>query len=464
MNHGEQRGQRALRVKRTELTNGCFRRILRDSHTPIKPSVTRGPEQGRCYNRVRAARRADSGGQLSQGQETLSQWQIAPFHLGAAIGPMGGGALPIIFAILMGAFDFDRATLSLALPAYMLPYALVQIVSGSISDLTSRRSSILIGFSAYGACTMLAGLSWSFEIFILSQILQGATNAFTTPLLMATLGDVMPRERTGRTMGMFSTLNMAGASGAPLLAGLLAGTSWRLVYIIVGLIAWGLAIWYFAWFRRYGHLVPNRPRAATFRADLAKIWQAVGLTLFLLAALSFLANGAMRGPSYLFAEFMRDAWSTGVGFSGLALGMYGIAGLIMGPLAGLIVERIGIFRGAALSMTGVAFALVLLAVAPGEYWFAAGNFLLGAFAIAAWASLNTLVVQAMPTHRGTAASIFGSTKFLAQAVSPVWFTPLYDTVDPAAIFYVAALMAILLLLPLAILRSRPEQGNSPAAG
>lgn len=399
---------------------------------------------------------------MSQGHQTLSQWQIAPFHLGAAIGPMGGGALPIIFAILMGAFDVDRATLSLALPAYMFPYALVQLVSGSISDLTSRRSSILIGFTAYGACTMLAGLSWSFEVFIFSQILQGATNAFTTPLLMATLGDVMPKERTGRTMGMFSTLNMAGASGAPLLAGALAGTSWRLVYIVVALIAWSLAIWYFAWFRKYGHLIPERPRAATFRADLGRIWQAVGLTLFLLASLSFLANGAMRGSSYLFAEFMRDTWGTGVGFSGVALGMYGIAGLVLGPLAGLMVERMGIFRGAAISMTGVGGALVVLGMAPGEFWFAAGNFLLGAFGIAAWASLNTLVVQAMPSHRGTAASIFGSTKFLAQAVSPVWFTPLYDTVDPVMIFYIAALMAVLLLLPLAILRGRLGQEQSPA--
>jgi MFS transporter, ACDE family, multidrug resistance protein len=399
---------------------------------------------------------------VSQGPQTLSQWQIAPFHLGAAIGPMGGGALPIIFAILMGAFDVDRATLSLALPAYMFPYAAVQIVSGSISDLTSRRSSILVGFTAYGACTMLAALSWSFEIFILSQILQGATNAFTTPLLMATLGDVMPKERTGRTMGMFSTLNMAGQSGAPLLAGLLAGTSWRLVYVVVALIAWGLAVWYFAWFRKYGHMVPDRPRAATFRADLGRIWQAVGLTLFLLASLSFLANGAMRGPSYLFAEFMRDMWGTGVGFSGVALGMYGIAGLILGPLAGLAVERTGIFKGAAISMIGIAFALILLGLSPGEYWFAAGNFVLGAFGIAAWASLNTLVVQAMPSHRGTASSIFGSTKFLAQAVSPVWFTPLYDAVDPTMIFYAAAVMAVLLLLPLAILRGRLGHALAPA--
>jgi MFS transporter, ACDE family, multidrug resistance protein len=395
-----------------------------------------------------------SGSETRLGRRPLSQLEIAPFHLGAAIGPMGSGPVPVIFAILMADFGVDRVTLSLALPAYMLPYALVQLVSGSISDLTSRRSSILLGFSTFGAFTILAGLAPTFGVFILAQVLQGSTNAFMTPILMATLGDVMRRERIGRTMGMFSTLNMAGAMGAPVLAGLLAGFSWRLVYIVVGLTAWGLTIWYLAWFRRYGHHVPRRQRAATLGMDIRRIGQAFGLPLLMLASLSFLANGAMRGPAYLFAEFMRDLWGSGVGYAGIALGLYGFAGLVVGPFAGLAVEKLGVYRGTAVSMLGVGGSLVFLGLSTSPLMFAVGNFILGAFGIAAWAALNTLVVQALPSHRGTAASVFGSTKFLVQAVSPVWFTPLYESVDPRAMFYVAAIMAVLLFLPLVVLRGR----------
>jgi predicted MFS family arabinose efflux permease len=186
--------------------------------------------------------------------------------------------------------------------------------------------------------------------------------------------------------------------------------------------------------------------------------------LLLLASLSFLANGAMRGPAYLFAEFMRETWGSSVGYAGVALGMYGFAGLITGPFAGLAVERLGVFRGAAISMAGVGASLVFLGMVPTPFWFAVGNFLLGVFGIATWAALNTLVVQAMPSHRGTASSIFGSTKFLAQAVSPAWFTPLYGTIDPSSIFYVAALMAILILIPLALLRGRVQFGEAAAPG
>jgi MFS transporter, ACDE family, multidrug resistance protein len=397
---------------------------------------------------------------VSQQSGPLTQWQILPFHLGSAIGPMGSGGLPIIFTILLGAFDVDRATLSLALPAYMLPYALVQLVSGSISDLTSRRSSILLGFGIYGGFTMLAGFAPNFEVFIFSQIMQGATNAFMTPILMATLGDVMPSERTGRTMGMFSTLNMSGMMVAPLLAGALGGFNWRLIYITVALITWGLTVWYFVWFRKHGHRVPTRVREASLRLDLQRIGQAFGLTLVLLASLSFLANGSMRGSAYLFGEFMRDRWGSGEGTIGIALGMYGFAALMVGPFSGLMIERIGVFKGAALSMTGVAGSLVFLGIAPGVIWFGVGNFLLGASGIAAWAALNTLVVQAMPSHRGTASSIFGSAKFMAQAVSPLWFTPLYETDMPALIFYVAGIMGVALLIPLVLLRGRADLGRS----
>ncbi|HVX29778.1 MAG TPA: hypothetical protein VHA53_04805, partial [Nitrolancea sp.] len=87
----------------------------------------------------------------------FSTWQLVPFYLGGLSGPMGGGVVPVLFAVLMGAFDVDRSVLSLAIPAYMLPYAVVQLVSGGISDLTSRRTSLMIGFGGFGIATVLAG-------------------------------------------------------------------------------------------------------------------------------------------------------------------------------------------------------------------------------------------------------------------------------------------------------------------
>lgn len=385
---------------------------------------------------------------------SFSQWQLAPFHPGAAIGPMTSGALAVIFSILMGAFGVDRAALSLAVPVYMIPYAGVQLVSGGISDLTSRRSSLLLGFGSYGAATLLTGLAPTFPLFLLGQALLGTTNAFTTPILMATLGDIVPSERMGRTMGLFSSTNLAGAMIGPLLAGVLAGIHWRLIYVAVAAMSWALMLWYVVWFRRYGAAVPPRPRGAHLRADLSRMLRALGLPIVLLASLSFCANGATRGASYLFGDYLRDAWGTGVGTAGVILAMYGLAGLLAGPFAGAVIERAGVYRGIAGGMVGVAGALVVMMAATSPWSFAAGNFLLGVTGIVAWAALNTLAVEAVPEHRGTASSIFGSAKFLVQAIAPLWFTPLYQSVAPRSIFAVSALLAIALLAPLAWLHAR----------
>ena len=110
------------------------------------------------------------------------------------------------------------------------------------------------------------------------------------------------------------------------------------------------------------------------------------------------------------------------------------ADLIVGPFSGPIMERFGVFRGVALSSLGVAITLVLMGAAPSPFWFTVGNFLMGATSIITWTGLSTLAVNLAPQHRGTASSLFGSARFLAMAISPIWFTTLYQRVSMPSIF------------------------------
>lgn len=395
--------------------------------------------------------------------ERISQWRLAPFHLGAAAGPFGSGGIPVFFHILMQTFDVDRAMLSLVVPAYMLAYAGVQLVSGSISDLTSRRSSILLGFASYGAATLLCGLAPSFPVFLLGQVLQGITNAFMTPILMATLGDVLPPHRYGRAMGIFSSTNVAGTMMGAVVAGVIAPFGWRLYYVLAALLTWGLALWFLAWFRSYERAVPARRRQAGLRGELVAIYRAIGTTVLLLASLAFLASGAMQGAQYLFGEVLRDLWGIATGSTGAILAVNGLAGLFLGPGAGYIIERIGVYRGAALGAGGMAFSLVLMGLAPSPLAFAVGNFLLGGFGIGTWAALNTLAIRAVPELRGTVSAYFGSAKFLVRGISPLWYTTLYELAGPRSNFFAAALMAVLVFVPLVAVRSRvPEPAREAA--
>lgn len=390
-----------------------------------------------------------------------SQWRLLPFYFGVLTGPMGGGILPVMFVTLRQAFDVDRTLLSLALPAYMFPFAIVQILSGGISDLTSRRSSLLFGFGSFGLATLLAGLAPNFQLFLLAQVLQGATNAFTSPLVMATLGDIVPGKGMGRTMGMFATATLTGAMIAPLLAGYFGDISWRLAYIVVALLTWLVTVWIFVWFRRYGSMVPPRRRTPSIRNDLRSLVRSLGVQIIFLVGLAFLASSAMRGPVYLFTEYVELTWNTGVQTVGLILATYGLAGLLIGPFAGDIVERVGVRPSIALSAVGMAASLILMAISPTPLLFAGANFLLGATGIFAWTSMSMLTVLMVPSHRGTASSIFGSARFMAQGISPFWFTPLYQSIGPRSVFVIAAACAMAVLIPLAALQSRQRSSTIP---
>jgi len=394
----------------------------------------------------------------------FSTWQLLPFYLGGLSGPMGGGVVPVLFAVLMGAFGVDRSVLSLAVPAYMLPYAVVQLVSGGISDLTSRRTSLIIGFGGFGIATVLAGLAPNFQIFLLINVVQGAMNAFTSPLLMATLGDIVPAPRMSRTMGFLNTANLSGTMLAPLLGGLLGDVTWRLPYLVFGLSNFLLLAWIMLWFQRHGRAVPSSHRGKSLRADLRAMAAALGVQMVLLALLSFIASNAIRGPNYLFADYLGEQWGLSVASAGLILATYGLAGVLLGPFSGYLIERFGVFRGVASSMIGVALSLIIMGLAPTWPVYVIGNFLLGATSIVAWTGLATLAVNLAPSHRGTASSLFGSARFLALAVCPLWFTPLYQSVAMSAIFYASATFAIALLVPLTVLSLRGRrEGMSLAA-
>lgn len=382
----------------------------------------------------------------------LSQRDLVPFYLGVLSGPMGSGPVIVLFVVLMDAFGVGRGALSLAVTAYMIPFATVQLISGGISDLTSRRSSLLGGFGAFGAATIFAGLAPSFGLFLLAQALQGAANAFTTPLVLATLGDITHGRQLSRAVGLFSTANIAGFLAAPLVAGFLGGISWRAPYLAVGLYTWAFAAWYWFWFRRHGASVPPRPRSGSLGADSRRILRALGLTVALLAAISFCYSVATRGASYLFADYLQHRWGSSVEAAGVILATFGLGGLLLGPLSGDVITRIGLYRGAALSMLGVALSLILLALAPSPLAFAGANLLYGVAAVYAWTALNMLVVEAVPAHRGTVSSIFGAARFYAMGVAPLWFTPLYQSLGARSIYPISAVFALALLPPLLRLR------------
>ncbi len=386
----------------------------------------------------------------------FSQWSLAPFHLGSLIGPYNGGGFPIVFPILQGAFHVDKTTLSVIIPAYFVTFGVCQFFSGTISDLTSRRVVILAGFGSFGLAALLCALAPNLPIFILGCVLFGVTNAFTTPILLATLGDVLPPPQLPRTIAAFSAANQSGHLLGPLVAGLLVALSWRLFFVSVTLLSWIAGVWLLFWFHQHGHIVPARPRAPSLGHALRELLAALDRGVAQVVALAFLTNAAVMGTAYLLGQALRDLWQLDYATIGLVVSLYGLGAILFGPPAGLLLEHLGAQRGAMIGLVAVSSAIAVMAIAPHPWVFAAAYLALGFAAMLTWTAFATLAVQAVPHYRGTASAYFSGARFLVQGLAPILYTPIYGAFGPRVMIAISAAVATSAFLPLWLLRPQRQ--------
>src|SRR6201994_978917 len=107
-----------------------------------------------------------------------------PLYIGGFLGPFGGGVVAVLVPQLRDAFDATTEGVAASIPAYLVPFAALQLVSGTIGERLGRRRVVRTGYVVYAAFSVLAGLAPGIGLFLVTRALQGATNAFLTPLLL----------------------------------------------------------------------------------------------------------------------------------------------------------------------------------------------------------------------------------------------------------------------------------------
>src|SRR4051794_39737809 len=148
----------------------------------------------------------------------------------------------VLIPELRDAFAVSSSTASLALTSYLVPFAVLQLVSGTLGERLGRARATRVAFLVYALASAWAALAGSFVPFLIARALQGAANAFTTPLVLAALADDTAEGDLGRTMGTFAAVQTAGVVGAPLVGGLAGAIDYRLAFVAAALAAVALAV------------------------------------------------------------------------------------------------------------------------------------------------------------------------------------------------------------------------------
>ena len=364
--------------------------------------------------------------------------------------------LNVALPTLQEEFDASASTLQWMVDAYLLVFAGLLLVFGTLGDRLGRKLALQSGISIFGLASLGAVFASSAGEVIAIRSLMGVGAALIMPATLSIIANVFPPEERGKAIGIWAALAAVGIGLGPLAGGLLIDWfDWSAVFLLnvpVALAAVLLGI----------RFVPESrdPRPGAF--DVAgAVLSTAGFTVLVYAIieapgegwgspliLGLLAVAALLLAAFLWWErrtdepmldlafFRNPRFSVGtfavsVAFFALLGGIFALtqylqfahgysaieAGAVMSPIAlGLVmgagsssraVGRIGTARVVSIGLTGL--ALVLATTLLWEADTGAGVLLVWFFALAlsmGWvmAPATDAVVGAVPAARSGVAS------------------------------------------------------------
>ncbi|WP_455901791.1 MFS transporter [Rhodococcus gordoniae] len=369
--------------------------------------------------------------------------QRTALYAGGFLGPFGGSVVVSMLPEIGADTGVSTGTAATTVTAYLGVFAAAMLFSGTLGARWGRVRTVRTAYLVYAVVSIAAALAPTFSLLIGTRMLQGAANAFTTPLLLAALAVITPKDRLGRALGLFGAMQAAGQTVAPLIGGLAAEVSWRWAFVVLAGAALLLAL----------AGLPASVRDDPSGLDRVRLRDAVTPRVLRIGLVALLGWGALGGLGFLLAFRVEDEFGLSPSGRGVVLTVFGLAGIISSRPVGMLIDRVGAraivlagaVSGAALvAVVGTVPWLVVLGVA----WFLAGiasQFIL--------VGVNAAVLGGPGGNRGGAVSVVQAFRFGGAAFSPLLLTPVYGA-DPVLAFLLpAALLGG--LVPLLMTR-RPD--------
>ncbi|MFE7180457.1 MFS transporter [Streptomyces erythrochromogenes] len=180
---------------------------------------------------------------------------LAGLSLSMLLSALGTSVAPVALPTLAHAFSASFQEVQWIVLAYLLAVTTLVVGAGRLGDLFGRRRLLLAGTALFTGASVLCGAATSLWLLTGARAAQGVGAAVMMALTMAFVGEVVPKARTGRAMGLLGTMSAVGTALGPSLGGaLIAGFGWRslfLAHVPLGVLTLLLV-------RR--HLPADRPR------------------------------------------------------------------------------------------------------------------------------------------------------------------------------------------------------------
>lgn len=307
------------------------------------------------------------------------------------------------------------------LSAYLLPYAIMALWHGTISDALGRRRVILWTLALFGLSSLACAFVTSIEQLWVLRAAQGVVAGAGAVVGRAIVRDLYDGIEAQRLISHVAMTFAIAPAIAPVIGGWLhTWFGWRSVFVFLALLATllGLACW--RWLPET--LTPAKRQSLHPGYLLRAYWRVLTSPAFLAASFAVALNFVgffvyiMSAPVFLMRhlglserEFL---WLFGPAMAGLVLGSW-----ISSRLAGRASSQTAIAHGYTL-MAGAAAAnlLINLLLPPGLPWSVVAIFLYTIGMALTMPSLTLASLDLFPAQRGLASSCQACLQSIASAV------------------------------------------------
>ncbi|THE63448.1 MFS transporter [Salinadaptatus halalkaliphilus] len=257
-------------------------------------------------------------------------------------------AFPPLFSPIQATYGVSNTILGFAFTGFMLIYAGMQFPSGILADRLGSVTVITGGVAVSTGAALVLIVDSPFLVLVAAMLVLGAGTGAHKTVAVQLLARTYP-DRTGRALGMLDTFGAFGGVVAPAAVVAVAsvpfvlGASWRLFFLLAGVIGLALTI---AFWRRVPQRVPTESTENTATdadtstgirqyAVLFRDWR---FSVFALVTVlfSFMYNGLVAfAPLYLTTEAGLTEAAAGILYSSL------FAASLVQLVTGDLSDRIG---------------------------------------------------------------------------------------------------------------------------
>jgi MFS transporter, DHA1 family, inner membrane transport protein len=247
-----------------------------------------------------------------------------------------------------------------------VPQALFSPFSGLLSDRLGRKPMIVTAFVSVALLSFAAALAPGFVALAVIRFVAGLLGSLAPTSLMASVGDLFPRERRARAMGWFNMgFSFAAIGGVPLMSAVGGALGWRWAFVTIGVVMLLLAGCLGRWFPRIPPMATGTTVLATYRAvwDVPRLLNLLGANL---AERSLFGMIAIYLPAFVMLSFQLTA--VGVAPVLILVAIGAIAGNMLGgwlgdrfpkPVIFVVAQLVSAGLGLALFGAGLPFASVV---------------------------------------------------------------------------------------------------------